>query len=151
MFGIQCVSRYLAIVALFLGLVGAGTPAMAASPGTVVADGLANPRGVVIADDGTLYVAEAGLGSTEAFTAPPYPPSTRGMTGRVTRITPDGAKTTVATGLPSLSIGGQGNAFVLGPAGLIMANGALWLATGAMLSGYPPAQNAGSVLRIDPQ
>jgi sugar lactone lactonase YvrE len=73
------------------------------------------------------------------------------MTGRVTKIAPGGAKTTVAANLPSLSIGGQGNAFVLGPAGLIVANGALWLATGAMLNGYPPAPNASSVLRIDPQ
>jgi hypothetical protein len=145
------VSRYLVIVALTLGLIGADTTTMAAPTGTVVADGLANPRGIIIMDDGTIYIAEAGLGGSEAFTAPPYPPSTRGMTGRVTKIAPGGAKTTVAANLPSLSIGGQGNAFVLGPAGLIVANGALWLATGAMLNGYPPAPNASSVLRIDPQ
>ena len=34
---------------------------------------------------------------------------------------------------------------------MILANGSLWLATGAMLSGYPPATNASSVLRVDPQ
>jgi sugar lactone lactonase YvrE len=150
MIATRYISRFLVIVVLALGLVGVGTTGMASS-GTVVADGLANPRGLVIMDDGTIYVAEAGLGGTEAFTAPPYPPSTRGITGRVTKIAPGGAKTTVTANLPSLSIGGQGNAFVLGPAGMIMANGALWLATGAMLNGYPPAPNASSVLRIDPQ
>ena len=151
MIAIRYLPRFLALVALVLGLIGASTTGMAAVPGTIVADGLANPRGIAVADDGTIYVAEAGLGGTEAFTAPPYPPSTRGMTGRVTRIAPGGAKTTVAANLPSLSIGGQGNAFVLGPAGMILANGSLWLATGAMLSGYPPATNASSVLRVDPQ
>jgi len=145
------VSRYLVMIVLVLGLVGVGTTTMAAPPGTVVADGLANPRGIVLGDDGTIYVAEAGLGGTEAFTAPPYPPSTRGMTGRVTRIAPGGGKTTVAANLPSLSLGGQGNAFVLGPGGMILANGALWLVTGAMANGYPPAPNAASVLRVDPQ
>ena len=142
--------RYLMAIVLFVGLAIAGAPPVAAA-GTIVASGLANPRGLVVTDDGTIYVAEAGLGGTEAFTAPPYPPSTRGMTGRVTKIAPGGAKTTVAANLPSLSLGGQGNAFVLGPAGLIMANGALWLATGAMPNGYPTAPNAASLLRIDPQ
>jgi len=144
------VMRYLTAIALVVGLAIAGIPSVAAA-GTVVAGGLANPRGLVITDDGTIYVAEAGLGGAEMFTAPPYPPSTRGMTGRVTKIAPGGAKTTVVANLPSLSLGGQGNAFVLGPAGLIMANGALWLATGAMPNGYPTAPNAASLLRIDPQ
>lgn len=142
---------YLIAITLLLGLALIDTKGMAAPPGTVVADGLANPRGIVLGDDGTIYVAEAGLGGTEAFTAPPYPPSTRGMTGRVTKIAPGGGKTTVAANLPSLSLGGQGNAFVLGPGGMILANGALWLVTGAMANGYPPAPNAASVLRIDPQ
>ncbi len=143
--------RYLTAFVLCVGLAIAGAPSVAAASGTVIASGLANPRGMLITDDGTIYVAEAGLGGTEAFTAPPYPPSTRGMTGRVTKIAPDGTKTTIADNLPSLSLGGQGNAFVLGPAGLIMVNGALWLATGAMPNGYPTAPNAASLLRIDPQ
>ena len=92
MIAIRYLPRFLALVALVLGLIGAGTTGMAAAPGTIVADGLANPRGIAVADDGTIYVAEAGLGGTEAFTAPPYPPSTRGMTGRVTRIAPGGAR-----------------------------------------------------------
>lgn len=136
---------------LLLGLLGGGAGA-AAPAGTVVASGLANPRGLVVLPDGTLYVAEAGTSGDEAFTPPaPYPPSTRGTSGRVTRIAPGGAKTTVVGNLPSLSLGGNDNPFVLGAQGLVSAGGALWLATGAMPNGHPPAPNAGVVLRIDAQ
>ncbi len=151
MYARQRTALSILVVTLMIGLSLFRTATVAAAAGTVVADGLANPRGLLITDDGTLYVAEAGLGGTEAFTAPPYPPSTRGMTGRVSKIAPGGGKTTVAANLPSLSLGGQGNAFVLGPAGIIMVNGTLWLATGAMPNGYPTSPNAASVLRIDPQ
>lgn len=116
--------------------------------GTVVATGLANPRGVAVADDGRLYVAEAGLGGDEKITAPaPFGPSKRGNSGRVTRVAPDGTKTTVASGLPSTALGGFE---VVGPAGLASANGALWLANGVTDRGIPPRANEAAVLRIDP-
>ena len=142
----------LVTIALLSGLLLVSTVGAVGAAGTVVATGLANPRGIAIAEDGTLYVAEAGLSGTEAFTPPPpYPPSTRGNTGRVTRIAPGGAKSTVAADLPSLSLGGNENAFVPGPAGLVMAGGVLWLANGAMVNGHPPAPNAATLLRVDPR
>jgi LPXTG-motif cell wall-anchored protein len=142
----------LTTIVLLLSLLLVTTGGAVGAAGTVVATGLANPRGIAVGEDGTLYVSEAGLSGTETFTPPPpYPPSTRGNTGRVTRIAPGGAKSTVATDLPSLSLGGNGNAFVLGPAGLVMAGGALWLANGAMVNGHPPAPNAATLLRIDPR
>ena len=141
----------LATVLLLSLLLSGSVGAMEATP-TIVASGLANPRGLVVTDDGTLFVAEAGLSGSENFTpAPPHPPSTRGTSGRGSRIGPGGARTTVAGNLPSLSLGGNANAFVVGPAGLVMAGDALWLATGAMINGFPPAPNAASVLRIEPR
>ena len=43
----------------------AASPTGALAECTTVASGLLNPRGITIADDGTIYVAEAGTGGTE--------------------------------------------------------------------------------------
>ncbi len=88
----------------------------------MVATGLANPRGVAVADDGSVYVAEAGLGGSDPFESPAFGPSTRGTSGQVSRIAPDGTKAAVATGLPSFALGGFE---VVGPAGLVAAQGSL--------------------------
>lgn len=76
------------IVAVALVLLMAGTASANAPAGTVVASGLVNPRGLAVADDGTIYVAETGAGGTEALpTSPqPGPPGQRrGTSGQVTR------------------------------------------------------------------
>ncbi|MDP9370320.1 MAG: ScyD/ScyE family protein, partial [Chloroflexota bacterium] len=128
----------------------AGGPAVTPSlpPGaTVVATGLANPRGVAVADDGSVYVAEAGLGGSDPFESPAFGPSTRGTSGQVSRIAPDGTKAAVATGLPSFALGGFE---VVGPAGLVAAQGSLWLATSHYVPGLEPRPNEAAVLRIDP-
>ena len=57
---------------------GRDTLTVTRAAGVVVATGLANPRGIVVAPDGALFVAEAGLSGTEQFTPQPYPASTRG-------------------------------------------------------------------------
>jgi sugar lactone lactonase YvrE len=124
------------------------------APGVVVASELANPRGIAVTDDGLLYIAESGTGGTEEL--PPLPdgdqqvgaPIKRGTSGVVTQIVPGGAKRALVTGLPS--IGG------LGPAGLVAANGSLWLVTGGagpvvIVDSYQPLPNEASLLRINPQ
>ena len=88
-----------------LGLLLASATAASAVGGTVVARGLANPRGLLVASDGTLYVSEAGSGGSDTFTGPPNfgpGPSHRGTTARVSRIGADDAATLVAGNLPSL-------------------------------------------------
>lgn len=70
-------------------------PAMAQQPMIeVVAEGLDNPRGVMVADDGSVYVAEAGFGGDtclgEGEEAMCY-----GPTGAVVRVTADGVETVV--------------------------------------------------------
>jgi hypothetical protein len=79
-----------------------------ASPGEVVATGLANPRGMTWGPDGTLYVALAGNGGTS---------------GAVVKIV-DGKPTPVASGLPSV-VSDQGS--VNGAADVAFLDGALYV------------------------
>src|SRR5215218_6022115 len=113
MFG-QRKRRRLAISVLLmltLALTGLASSVGAAAAPTVVASGLNAPRYIAMLDDGTIYVTEAGTGGTEVLPADPEAPAnaplaTRGTTGQVTRIAPNGAKTVVAQGLPSYNLDG---------------------------------------------
>src|SRR5580693_3548913 len=82
----------------------------------VIASGLEGPRGLRFGPDGYLYVAEAGTGGSESTKgqckqvpgAPGGPgPYTGGLTARISKISPSGKVTTVASGFPStISAGG---------------------------------------------
>jgi hypothetical protein len=93
----------------------------------VIATGLNNPRGIAIAPNGDLYVAEAGSGGDEFCHVGPTGPRCFGTTGAIVRIDPRrGTIEDVVTGLPSVagadgsgaggphdvSFQGQGNLFV---------------------------------------
>jgi hypothetical protein len=81
-------------------LVALAIPAAAQEPQIeVVAEGLDAPRGVSIAPDGSIYVAEAGTGG-ETCMPGPRGDMCYGPTGAVTRIA-DGTGTRVLEGLPS--------------------------------------------------
>ena len=90
----------------------AATTAQAQAPGpsqnvSLFATGLDNPRGIKFGPDGNLYVAEGGRGGAHSTVGqcpqviPPVGPYTSGMTGRISRISPAGVRTTVVGGLPS--------------------------------------------------
>ena len=79
---------------------------------SVFASGFNNPRGLTFGPDGSLYVAEGGLGGTHSTvgrcrqasgTAAPYTGSTgnKVLGGRISKVTPGGAVETVVRGLPS--------------------------------------------------
>jgi hypothetical protein len=87
-----------------------GTPSAtpAASPGEIVASGLANPRGMTWGPDGTLYVALAGNGGTS---------------GAVVKIE-NGTPTPFVTGLPSV-VSDQGS--VNGAADVAFLDGVLYV------------------------
>ena len=128
------------------GTAAQGTP----PPCTTIASGLLNPKFVAVADDGTVYVTESGTGGTEVLPSPPGaqgPPATRGTTGRVTAIAPDGSTRVVAGNLPSYGI--------TGPAGIVAAGGMLWVANGGPVPFGPPPPtqlaNENAVLRIAPR
>lgn len=134
----------------------------------VVADRLTNPRHLAIAEDGTIYVTEAGAGGDEVLPPPSgavgggtpqaavseastpgpeagAPPPTRGMTGQITAILPDGAQSVVASGLPSYSEG-------IGPTGIVLVDDDLYVAIGgaAAILGVEPLPNENWIVQIDP-
>ena len=140
---------------------------------TVIASELVNPRFVAVGDDGTIYVSEAGVGGDEVLEAPADPvatpdspgtpapveegdggppsgPATRGTTGQVTMISPDGEQSVLASELPSYAMGIE----TTGPGGIAVADGEILLAVGgagpgtAMVDALP---NENSVVSIDPE
>lgn len=170
------------LIAVLFGLAGlvglTGVAAQEATPEalptgcSVVADGLINPRYIAIANDGTLYVTEAGNGGDEVLSTPEAEDEeapqleatpedgdaaaaagaeeegpqlgTRGNTGRVTAVSPDGDQSVVADGLPSYQEG-------VGPAGIVLGAGVIWISVGgaAVSIGIEPLENENSILQID--
>jgi len=92
-------------------LVGALTPrarvhvVAAPPPLTVVAAGLNNPRGLAIASDGTVYVAEAGAGGVGPCVKGENGPTCFGLSGSVVRIR-NGRWQRIQRGLPSVAAAG---------------------------------------------
>ena len=138
---------------------------------TVIASELLNPRFVAVGDDGAIYVSEAGVGGDEVLEPPADPiatpdpegtpapieeegppggTATRGTTGQVTMISPDGEQSILTDGLPSYAMGIE----IAGPAGITVADGEVLLAVGgagpgtAALDALP---NENSVVSIDPE
>lgn len=137
---------------------------------SVVASGLVNPRYVAVAPDGTIYISEAGTGGDEVLQMPAGPEAspaaapgatpvaeegpgaggTRGTTGQVTKIAPDGTQSVLVAGLPSYAFGPE----TTGPAGIAVApDGSVILAVGGAGPGaafIDPLPNENSVVSIDP-
>ena len=85
-----------------------GPPRPPSANVSVFATGLENPRGLKWGPDGSLYVAEGGLGGTNSTeglceqVVPPVGPYTGSSTsGRISRISSSGQRTTVTDTLPS--------------------------------------------------
>src|ERR1700688_1989237 len=90
----------------FAPLSSTAQPAVEAKP-FILASGLEGPRGLRFGPDGYLYVAEAGTGGTNSTagqcTQVPSPPGpwTGGPNARISKISSNGTRTTVASGFPS--------------------------------------------------
>lgn len=97
-------SRALVAATLAAALAAALVPGITAADSTVtvVASGLNNPRGIALAPNGQIYVAEAGLGGSGPCVDGPEGQACFGTTGAIARVWPGGVKR-VVTGLPSLA------------------------------------------------
>lgn len=110
----------------------AGTPKI-----SVFAGGLNNPRGLTFGPDGNLYVAEGGTGGTTSSdgkctqVVAPFGPYTGGFTASISKVTPHGAVSKAATGLPSSQTTAVVGSLTSGVADVKFLNGHLY----ALISG----------------
>jgi hypothetical protein len=144
--------------ALATGVSLAALPATQAAGGSggwrVVASGLDSPRGLTFGPNGTLYVAEAGVGGTGNCFAHPLGELCFGASGAVTRVTKHGSQQRILSGLPSFSLTGTPEVF--GPSDVAYAgSGRLFVTLGlgadpAVRDPLPaPAQDAASLIRAN--
>jgi hypothetical protein len=149
---VRFTSSLLCAVVLASGASGVQMLAQLPANATIYASGLEGPRGLAFGPDGSLYVAEAGLGGSTSTAGtcvqviPPIGPYTGGPTARISKIDAGGNRTTVTSGLPS-SIDGAGN--TLGVADVAFSDGDLYalLAGGGCSHGNPTFPNA--ILRVN--
>jgi hypothetical protein len=145
----------LLLAVLAIGPIQAAPDATDAGPmsWSVVADGLANPRGLTFGPDGDLYVAEAGSGGEGVCVEGAEGQLCYGDTGAITRVTLDPVSRAatpqeqVITGLPSLGAPTTGDG-ATGPHSVAFdQSGDLYLITG--LGGPPDWQDPSGALGAD--
>jgi len=141
---------------VWLAVLCVAATAMAQAPFEVVASGLDNPRGLVFAHNGALYVAEAGRGGDGPCLTSVEGDLCFGLSGAITQVL-DGVQTRVVTGLPSKA--GAGGDRAVGPDDLALdAGNVAFVVTGLGLpKGTPETREAfgpdaadfGKLLRVD--
>ncbi|MCC5647152.1 ScyD/ScyE family protein [Nostoc sp. CHAB 5824] len=89
-----------------------GTASAQAATLTTIVDGISNARGASFGSDGSLYVAEPGIGGNGNCQPSPstiFQPLCVGNTGSLVKVSPDGTKTRLLTNFQSVAEQPSGN------------------------------------------
>jgi secreted PhoX family phosphatase len=153
----QITNRYLSMSTIVVALVvmlACSAWAQSANV-SVFATGFNNPRGLKFGPDGNLYVAEGGAGGTSSTAGlcdqvvAPVGPYTGGYTARISKVTPDGTRTTFVDNLPSSQTSASQGSLVAGVADVAFIGDTLY----AILSGagcsHGLAGTDNTVLRVN--
>src|SRR5580704_9033515 len=124
----------------------------------VVASNLEGPRGLRFGPDGSLYVAEAGTGGAnstigQCVQVPGPPggpgPDTGGLTGRISKVSPSGKVSTVASGFPSVTIGPGGVNGTIGVADVVFLDGELYAVVGGGGCSHGNPKSPSGIAKVD--
>jgi hypothetical protein len=131
-----------------------GTGSESEPPFEVVASGLDNPRGLVFANDGTLYIVEAGRGGEGPSAPGPEGAEVYfGPSGAITEVR-EGVQKRIVTGLPSMAHAGGSHAggpynLVLGPDNVAFVANGLGGSPATRDAFGPEAVDMGKLLRVN--
>ena len=123
---------------------------------TVFVNGLNNPRGLKFGPDGFLYVAEGGEGGTDSTIGqslqviPPIGPYKGGYTSRISKISSNGIRTTVADNLPSSQTSPQSGGLVSGVADIAFIDGQLYGIESGAGSSHGLAGTDNVIFKVNP-
>lgn len=104
-----------------------------------VTSGLNNPRNLFLAEDGTLFIAEAGSGGSQDVDGP-FGPAKAGLTGQISAVNGSGE---FAVALPELVSMDAGFGQVEGVTSLVVTEDSFWVVLGmgpADMTAYPDKQ-----------